>query len=376
MRNLALVLVCAVVCTVPSLAQDGEKPKPEFLLQKIDNYKPPLYTGEKDDPDYRRDWMAGFLRYLEKKNDLIWNFVKEYPEHERAEPLMTEWYQNLGGGVVPTVSTRVSKAILSIDTLLVNQPPKWVVQMGKFWRAYYNLCLPWNQLRSFDRINVPADDPQRRAIIQLGMAAINEFTKEYPDDERATKLYDVLAQAGRDPISARAIYAKVIADYPDHPALEFFKGKLHRYDSVGDKFEFSFDEATSGEPVSDKDYEGKVVLMVFWASNLEPCREQLREAKRLWFRYQKEGLEIVDVALDTLDNGDGKTKYLNYVHDNKFDWKHYFQGAGWASEFSRSWGVNTIPTMFLIDRKGILRYVDAHEDTEKKIKELLAQKEG
>lgn len=374
MRAKSNAIIVMLLCCAACWAQPAKEPSAPYLLQKIDNYKPPLYDGEKDDLDYKRDWMAGFLRYLEKKNDLIWEFVKRYPDHERAEPLMTEWYQNLGGGVVPTVSTRVGKAVLTIDSLLVNQPPEWVYTMGKFWRAYYNLCLPWNQLRSFDRIDVPVDDPQRRQVIQYGMGVIEEFTKAYPEDVRATKLYDLLAQAGRDPISARAIYSKVIADYPDNPALEFFKGKLHRYDKIGEKFEFSFDDGATGDPVSEKDYEGKVVLVMFWASNLDRCRVDIKEAKRLWFRYQKDGLEVIDVALDSIDSGEGKKKYLDYVHDNKLDWKHFFQGGGWASEFSRSWGVNTLPTTFLIDRKGTLRFVDAQEDTEKKIKALLAEK--
>ncbi len=346
--------------------------KPEYLLQRIDTYKAPVYTGSKDDLDYKKDFVAGYLRYLEKKNVLIWDFVSRYPEHDRSRVLMEEWFQNLGGGTVPCTTLRIPKAQLEIDTLLFKKPKEWIVAMAQFYKAYFNLCLPWNQLRAYDAIQVPSDDRQRRQVIQVGMNIITEFTKSYPDDLRGTKLYDILAQAGRDPVSARAIYSKLIASYPDHPSMPFFKGKLHRYDKVTEDFEMEFEDAKTGNTVTTKDYEGKVLLIVFWASNLDLCQRNMTEAKRLWFRYQPKGLEIVDVALDMFDNGDGKKRYLDYIETNHLDWKHYFQGGGWESKFSQSWGVNAFPTMFLVDRHGKLAMVDAQDDTEAKIKSLLA----
>ena len=40
---------------------------------------------------------------------------------------------------------------------------------------------------------------------------------------------------------------------------------------------------------------------------------------------------------------------------------------------AKQWHVDGIPTMFLIDRQGILRYIDAREDTATKIAQLLAE---
>ena len=44
------------------------------------------------------------------------------------------------------------------------------------------------------------------------------------------------------------------------------------------------------------------------------------------------------------------------------------------SPVATEWGVTRIPTMFLIDRKGILRSVNAEEDYEKEIPKLLEEK--
>jgi hypothetical protein len=41
---------------------------------------------------------------------------------------------------------------------------------------------------------------------------------------------------------------------------------------------------------------------------------------------------------------------------------------------AKEWGINGIPTMFLIDKKGVLRSVEARKDFEEAIPKLLAEK--
>ncbi|MBS1721844.1 MAG: redoxin domain-containing protein [Armatimonadetes bacterium] len=341
------------------------------LLAKIDEYKPPVYEEEKNDPDYKRDWMMGFLRYLEKRNDMISEFVTHFPDHERSKGLMEEWFKNLAGGVTPTTMLRIPKAVVSIDSFLLNNKVDWITSMGAYYRSYYVLCGPWNRLIELDRLKAPPDDRERRQVIQIGMAAIQEFIDKFPDDIRGARLYDILATASHDPVSSRAIYSKVINEYPDHPNVGFFQGKLNQTDKIGDPFAFEFEDGTTGEKVVDKDYAGKVLLVVFTAVALKPCQKELLEAKRLWFRYEHEGMEVIDVSLDLPSE---KKKYVDFVGDNKLKWRHYFQGNGYLGEFSFKWGINTFPTWFLVDRKGNLRYSNAEDDTETKIKELLKEK--
>lgn len=344
-------------------------------LVKIDDYKPPVYTEPKEDRDYKKDWVAGFLRYLQKRNDMIWDFVKTFPDHERAKPLMEEWFINLAGGTNPAIDERVSKALIEIDSLLiVESPPDWVKVLGKYYRSYYQLCMAWNRLIFLDQHNAPADDRERRAVVQAGVKIIEEFTNAYPDEPRGVRLFDVLAEACHDPVSERAIYARILADYPDHSNRDLYEGKMRREDRIGKPFEMEFDDALTGEPVQTADYQGKVLLVVFWAHNVIDCRKNMKEAKRILFRYEHEGLAVVDVSLDNVAFTSKKV-YNDFVKDNKMTWRHFFQGSGIDSDFSKSWGVNSLPTWFLVDRKGNLRYVDAQRDSEAKIKALLDEKE-
>ena len=48
----------------------------------------------------------------------------------------------------------------------------------------------------------------------------------------------------------------------------------------------------------------------------------------------------------------------------------------WDSEFSKSWGINSIPAMFVVDQDGKLVSVEARGKLETLIPELLKKKEA
>lgn len=68
----------------------------------------------------------------------------------------------------------------------------------------------------------------------------------------------------------------------------------------------------------------------------------------------------------------GEQALKKYVDENEIAWPQYYQGNGWDSEFSTSWGINGIPTLFAIDKKGNLHTVQARGKVEELIHELLA----
>ena len=53
-------------------------------------------------------------------------------------------------------------------------------------------------------------------------------------------------------------------------------------------------------------------------------------------------------------------------------WRQYYQGAGWDGEFSVSWGINSIPALFVVDKQGRLAHTDARGKLEQILPALLA----
>ena len=57
----------------------------------------------------------------------------------------------------------------------------------------------------------------------------------------------------------------------------------------------------------------------------------------------------------------------------KLTWPQYFDGEGWQNQFGREFGIDGIPTMWLVDKKGALRDMNGRDGLESKVEKLLAE---
>jgi hypothetical protein len=63
------------------------------------------------------------------------------------------------------------------------------------------------------------------------------------------------------------------------------------------------------------------------------------------------------------------------VEEKEITWPQYYQGNGWESKFSASWGINGIPCLFIIDADGNLHSTSARGQLETMIPELLKKRD-
>jgi len=129
-----------------------------------------------------------------------------------------------------------------------------------------------------------------------------------------------------------------------------------------------FDLTTAGGArISLDDLQGKVVLMDFWATWCEPCREALPHMKEIVEKFQGQPLVVLRVSLD---NDEGRWK--EFISKNEMSWPQYLDG-GFTGKMATLFGVRAIPHTFTIDADGALqeeRIGDAA--IEWRIKKLLA----
>lgn len=70
--------------------------------------------------------------------------------------------------------------------------------------------------------------------------------------------------------------------------------------------EFTIRNVQGGEPITSKDFKGKVVVVDFWATWCVPCKVEIPEYNRIRAKYKDQGVEFLGVTFessldDTLD---------------------------------------------------------------------------
>jgi thiol-disulfide isomerase/thioredoxin len=122
---------------------------------------------------------------------------------------------------------------------------------------------------------------------------------------------------------------------------------------------------------SFKDLRGKVVLLNFWATWCPPCRREMPSMERL---YQKlNGEDFTVIAVNQMETGDHVFAYTGQLAvDPTFT--ILFDRD---SRVSNSYRVNGLPTTYLIDKQGNIRFRAIggrefdHPDVEKQILQLM-----
>ena len=97
------------------------------------------------------------------------------------------------------------------------------------------------------------------------------------------------------------------------------------------------------------DYRGKVVLLNFWASWCPPCLREMPSMERLRVRMAERPLAIV--ALDSAETPEEVNAYLSRM---KLGFPVLLDPDG---SNTQRWKVFALPTSFLLDAEGRVRYV-------------------
>lgn len=97
----------------------------------------------------------------------------------------------------------------------------------------------------------------------------------------------------------------------------------------------------SGRMVRLSELRGKVVVLNFWASWCPPCKTQVTRFQQVYEKYEKDGLEIIAVAIDEIQP--------SLVMEMKLSFPVTVANKRVTHDYG---DISNVPVTFLIDKEG------------------------
>ena len=130
--------------------------------------------------------------------------------------------------------------------------------------------------------------------------------------------------------------------------------------------------STAGQKVSQDNYRGQVLILDFFATWCQPCRQSIPHLVEMNRKYGRQGLQILGLSVDE----DGERTVKTFTDEFRVIYPVALAGDTTTVAF----GVRSVPIMYLVDKKGKIAEVyrgfssEIARSLEQSIKRLLAEK--
>jgi hypothetical protein len=194
------------------------------------------------------------------------------------------------------------------------------------------------------------------------------FTAKYPGDRRGPRLLVEAATVCDDvPNQKRDLLEEALRLTDEESLKRRIADDLRRVDLLGKPVELKMSSSAGGQ-IDLAALRGNVVVLIFWSSDSPHSLLWLRDFRSSWESLPKDRLRVVTVSLDQ-----SRIAFNSRFRELHADWPTHFDGLGWRGAIPRSLGINALPTVWMIDKRGILRSINARANYETWIRQLLGE---
>ncbi|WP_171032842.1 TlpA family protein disulfide reductase [Fodinibius saliphilus] len=208
------------------------------------------------------------------------------------------------------------------------------------------------ELMQYDikRLGYETLDSARRSVLQyIDQRKAKAYAKMYLVAERIGEMsLEVATPSYKN-------YLKKYENYPKYTSfLKSFYSQIKKVSPGQPAVPFTLPNKNE-EMVSMEDYEGRYVLLDFWASWCIPCLDEFPHMKDLYNKYSRDQFEILAISIE-----EDSVRWRQSLQQFKNPWPQLYGGNGFQQETFRTYRGGGIPFYILVGPDGkIVRYNDA-----------------
>jgi len=227
--------------------------------------------------------------------------------------------------------------------------------MASYWGARFLLEQAW-YIRA---LQMPVDYWKGRTEVDIEPPTHIEGTY-------GKEALDRLASSDEAKVTAEAVemYRRVLADYPDVEQESHVRGRRETIGKAASKELNALEslaigrtapdivgEDTAGKPFRLSDYRGKVVVLDFGSQNYcSFCRDLIPQWRNLTKRLEDKPFALIGINADP-----DLAKLRTAQEAGGVTWRTIWDGDLGGPIFG-TWDVRSWPTVYLIDRRGVIRH--------------------
>ncbi len=301
--------------------------------------------------------------HLAAQERALGEFITRYPDDPRRYEAEIEY-----AGVMSTLGASLSdrsRVEKSLQRLAALERSKSAPSKIRADAAFQRIT---TTMQTVNRAAAERPGETARAKNTILESAQN-FAATYPEDRRSARLLAEAATLLDDqPSRKRKALEQAQMLARDDATRQRIKDDLTRLALLGAQTDISF-ETLGGNRWSLDEQRGRVTVLAFWAGWSPPSVAWLAEFGKFARGLPGGRVAVATVSLDEKTSNARETMQKLGLSA----WPTACFGDGWQDPLVRRLGINALPTVFVFDKEGRLRTLNARQGYESLIRQLVVE---